>query len=53
MASILGWTRIIFKDDFMAEMRAGSMARLRITVEMMMAQPQLGMPWLTIKRRTR
>ena len=36
--------RIIFSDDFMVQMRVGSNTRLKITVMMMMAQPQLLIP---------
>ncbi len=44
MASILGWMRIIFSEDFIIIRRVGSMSRLKMTVTMMMAQPQLGTP---------
>jgi hypothetical protein len=36
--------RIIFSDDFIIMKRVGSSTRLKITVKMMMAQPQLPMP---------
>ena len=37
----LGWMRIIFSDDFIVQMRVGSRTRLKMTVMMMMAHPQL------------
>jgi hypothetical protein len=33
--------RIIFSEDFIIMKRVGSMSRLKMTVTMMMAQPQL------------
>ena len=52
MASICGWMRCIFSDDFIIMKRVGSMATFRISVSTRIAQPQFGMPCTTKKRST-